>query len=104
MTPIKMPRTSQKTSTEIAVLQVEFKNVEEKVNELKEDLKHVYTCMDNNNKELKQMILDMQDQDAKAHEALSKKVTMLEKWRWMMMGAGIVVGSLGFDALSKLLK
>ena len=50
------------------------------------------------------MILDMQDQDAKAHEALSRKVTMLEKWRWMMMGAGIVVGSLGFDALSKLLK
>jgi hypothetical protein len=40
-----------------------------------------------------------------AHKVYGAKVSALEKWRWMMMGAGIVViGSLGFDTIAKLLK
>jgi carbamoyl-phosphate synthase small subunit len=35
---------------------------------------------------------------------LASKVSALEKWRWMLMGAGIVLGSLGFDMVAKLLK
>ena len=46
----------------------------------------------------------MQDASESAHKSLSEKISSLEKWRWMMMGAGIVIGSLGFDTLSKLLK
>jgi DNA-binding ferritin-like protein len=98
---IKMP---QQTQTEIAVLQVQVKNIDEKVVELKEDLKSVHDCLDRNSEEMKQLIKEMQDSDNKAHAALSSKVSALEKWRWMMMGAGIVIGSLGFDAMAKLLK
>jgi hypothetical protein len=36
------------------------------------------------------------------HSNLDKKNTALEKWRWMIMGAGVVVGYLGIDSLSKL--
>jgi hypothetical protein len=39
-----------------------------------------------------------------SHKALTDKVSALEKWRWMMMGAGVVIGSMGFDTLAKLLK
>jgi hypothetical protein len=35
---------------------------------------------------------------------MSEKISALEKWRWMMMGAGVVIGSLGFDTIAKLLK
>jgi chromosome segregation ATPase len=98
---IKMPL---KTETEIAVLQVQVQNIEEKVGEIKQDLKSVHECLDRNSEEMKQMIKELQEADTKAHASLAQKVSALEKWRWMMMGAGIVIGSLGFDTLSKLLK
>ncbi len=99
--PIKIP---MKTETEIAVLQVQVQNIEEKVGEIKQDLKSVHECLDRNSDEMKQMIKELQEADTKAHSSLAQKVSALEKWRWMMMGAGIVIGSLGFDTLSKLLK
>lgn len=102
--PAKTVRMPQQTQTEIAVLQVQVKNIEDKVGEIKEDLKSVHDCLDRNSEEMKQLIRDMQESDSKAHLALSQKVSSLEKWRWMMMGAGIVVGSLGFEAIAKLLK
>jgi chromosome segregation ATPase len=94
----------QNTQTEIAVLQVQVKNIEDKVGEIKEDLKSVHECLDRNSAEMKEMIKEMQEADTEAHKALSQKVSALEKWRWMMMGAGIVIGSLGFESLGKLLK
>jgi hypothetical protein len=99
---IRMPQ--QNTQTEIAVLQVQVKNIEDKVGEIKEDLKSVHDCLDRNSAEMKELIKEMQESDSKAHLALSQKVSALEKWRWMMMGAGIVIGSLGFDTIAKLLK
>ena len=102
--PAKTVVMPQQTQTEIAVLQVQVKNIEEKVGEIKEDLKSVHDCLDRNSAEMKQMIKEMQDADSQAHVALSQKVSALEKWRWMMMGAGIVIGSLGFESLGKLLK
>lgn len=92
------------TETEIAVLQVQVKNIEEKVGEIREDLKSVHECLDRNSEEMKQMIKELQESDNKAHASLAQKVSALEKWRWMMMGAGIVIGSLGFDTVAKLLK
>ena len=46
----------------------------------------------------------MKEASAVAHKSMSDKVGALEKWRWMMMGAGVVIGSLGFDTIAKLLK
>jgi len=102
--PAKTVRMPTQTKTEIAVLQVQVKNIEDKVGEIKEDLKSVHECLDRNSAEMKELIKEMQDADSQAHVALSQKVSALEKWRWMMMGAGIVIGSLGFDTLGKLLK
>jgi len=50
------------------------------------------------------LIKELQDSNEKSHKALNDKVTALEKWRWMLMGAGVVIGSIGFDSLAKLLK
>jgi hypothetical protein len=50
------------------------------------------------------MLKEMREEDTKAHKELGSKVSALEKWRWMMMGAGIVIGSLGFETIAKLLK
>jgi DNA-binding ferritin-like protein len=97
---IKMP----KTETDIAVLQVQVKNIEQDVSEIKASLKEMHECLDHNATETRNMLKEMRDEDNTAHVILSSKVSALEKWRWMMMGAGVVIGSLGFDTLAKLLK
>lgn len=97
---IKMP----KTETEIAVLQIQVKNIEQDVSEIKSSLKDMHECLDRNAHETKEILKEMRDEDTKAHASLGAKVSALEKWRWMMMGAGVVIGSLGFDTIAKLLK
>jgi len=92
------------SETEIAVLQVQVKNIEDKVGEIKEDLKQIHECLDRNAEETRNLLKSMREEDTQAHEKLANKVSALEKWRWMLMGAGVVVGSLGFDVIAKLLK
>jgi hypothetical protein len=50
------------------------------------------------------MLKSMREQDVKEHSELASKISVLEKWRWMMMGAGIIIGSLGFPTVSAILK
>jgi len=97
---IKMP----KTETEIAVLQVQVQNITNDISEIKADIKDVNVCMVKNNEDTHQLLKEMKEASANAHKSMSDKVSALEKWRWMMMGAGVVIGSLGFDTIAKLLK
>ena len=99
---IKMP--TQTTKTDIAVLQVQVKNIEQDVSEIKTSLKEMHECLDRNATETRELLTNMRNEDVTAHKELGSKVSALEKWRWMMMGAGIVIGSLGFDTIAKLLK
>jgi pimeloyl-CoA synthetase len=101
---MSVAKLKMQAETEIAVLQVQVKNIEDKVGEIKEDLKQIHDCMDRNAEETRELLKSMRSEDTLAHEKLASKVSALEKWRWMMMGAGVVVGSLGFDAIAKLLK
>ena len=93
----------KQAETEIAVLQVQYGNINEKVDDLKSDLKdlrsHIDTHMDTTHK----LIKDFQDENKKQHDAVDKKVSALEKWRWMLMGAGVLAGALGFPMIEKLL-
>jgi hypothetical protein len=99
---IKMP--AQTTKTDIAVLQVQVKNIEQDVSEIKTSLKEMHECLDRNAEETRELLTNMRNEDMIAHKELGAKVSALEKWRWMMMGAGIVLGSLGFDMIAKMLK
>ena len=99
---INMP--AQTTKTDIAVLQVQVKNIEQDVSEIKSSLKDMHECLDRNAEETRELLTNMRNEDVAAHKELGSKVSALEKWRWMMMGAGIVIGSLGFDTVANLLK
>jgi len=97
---IKMP----KTETDIAVLQVEVQNITDDIREIKMDIRDIHVEMVKNNDDTRVMLKGMKDASSNAHQAMSEKISALEKWRWMMMGAGVVIGSLGFDTIAKLLK
>ena len=98
----KVPK--MQLETEIALLQFQVKNLEDKIGELKLDLKALHDAIEANAEETRQMLKSMREQDVKEHAELAGKISVLEKWRWMMMGAGVIIGSMGFNTVSALLK
>jgi hypothetical protein len=49
------------------------------------------------------LIKDFQTENKKQHDEVNKKVNALEKWKWMLMGAGVLAGAMGWPTLSALL-
>ena len=94
----------QQTDTEVAVLQVQVENIEQKVGEIKQDVKDLRQTIEDHAEQNQKTLKSMAENSTNAHKAMSDKITSLEKWRWMMMGAGIVLGTLGYDTIAKLLK
>lgn len=96
-------RQQKQTEVEVAVLQVQYKNIEEKVDDLKTDLKDLRIHLDTHAESTQNLIKAFQRENSDSHDAVSKKINTLEKWRWMIMGAGILAGSIGFPIIEKLL-
>lgn len=92
------------TVTEVAVLQVQVQNITSDISEIKSDIKELSISMAKNNEDNQQMLKEMKEASASAHKGMNEKIMALEKWRWMMMGAGIVLGALGHNTIGALLK
>lgn len=92
----------KQTETEVAVLQVQYSHLNEKVEDIKTGLKDLATHIDNHMEETHKLIREFQDENKKQHDEVNKKVAALEKWRWMLMGAGVLAGALGLPVLEKL--
>ena len=92
------------TETEVAVLQVQYKNLDEKVDEIKVELKDIRDDMARANESTQNLIKDFQSSNIDAHKTMAAKIAALEKWRWMMMGAGIALGALGYNTIGKILQ
>ena len=89
-----MPLSTEKSQevryeTDIAVLQVELRNLSEKVDE--------------GIRSTQQMMRDFQTENNRQHNELFTRVVKLENWRWMLIGAGVILGSSGFAGIEKLL-
>lgn len=94
--PIKKLDSQQ--STDIAVLRVRFDNLDEKVDDLKIEIKGMHASIDRNMSENKNSLKEFQEANKKSHEDLSKKISSIEKVKWMLMGAAAVLGASGVQA------
>ena len=94
MIPESMQQLKQ-AETEIAVLQVRFTNLDEKIDDLKIEVTSVRDEIKESSDTATRLIKEFQSNNISAHKEMSGKITDLEKWRWMIMGAGLVIGSLG---------
>jgi len=92
----------QQTETEIAVLRVQFDNLNEKVDDLKVGLKEVSDSIKENTTNTTKAIKDMSENSTAAHKKLEEKISALEKWRWMIMGGAAGAGALGFHLVGKI--
>tara|TARA_R110000868_G_scaffold390429_1_gene660105 strand:+ start:2390 stop:2668 length:279 start_codon:yes stop_codon:yes gene_type:complete len=89
-----MPLSTEKSQelrydTDIAVLQTELRNLSEK--------------LDYHTQTTQAMMREFQVENNRQHNELFNRVVRLEQWRWMLMGAGVLIGSSGFAGLEKLL-
>ena len=89
-----MPISTEKSQemryeTDIAVLQTELRNLAEKVDY------HTQTTQ--------AMMREFQTENNRQHNELFNRIVKLEQWRWMLMGAGIILGSGGMMGIEKLM-
>ena len=92
----------KQTETEIAVLQVQYSYLNEKCDDIKTGLKDLQTHIDDHMTETHKLIREFQTENKDQHAAVEKKVNALEKWRWMIMGACVLAGALGFPVIVKM--
>jgi phage shock protein A len=90
----------KQAETEIAVLQVRFTNLDEKIDDLKTDVNVIREEIKESSETATKLIKEFQADNIASHKEMSEKISDLEKWRWMIMGAGLVIGSLGSFVLS----
>ena len=93
---------NQQTETEIAVLGVQYSNLNEKVDELKTGLKEVSESVKASTTATMSAIKSMEESSKTAHSKLDEKISALEKWRWMVMGGVALAGALGFHVVGKI--
>ncbi len=97
----------QKYDADIAVLQVEFKNLDSKFDtslaDVKADVKEVSEKLDKHNEGTHSLLREFQATNVSQHYEMAAKIAGLEKWRWMLIGAGCVLGGLGYSGIESLM-
>ena len=92
----------------ISVVEVQVANLDEKLDEIKVDVKEMHDCLDRTGSDLKATLKEMHNESCRQHNELAGKIGELEKfktkWTYMIAGAIAVVGfaSGHVSALTKL--
>jgi len=93
----------EQAETEIAVIQVRLDNIDEKMGDLRSEVKDLHDCLDRNMDETKLILKEFQDSNKKSHDSLEEKISSMEKIKWMLMGAAAVLGASGVEAFKMLM-
>jgi chromosome segregation ATPase len=103
MSTINAAKRVEQAETEIAVLQVQFRNLDEKIDDLKGEVKELHDCLDRNMEQTKSILKEFQETNKKSHDELAEKFSSLEKIKWMLMGAAAVLGATGVEAFKMII-
>lgn len=93
----------------VSVVEVQITNLDEKLDEIKVDVKEMHDCLDRTGDELKLTLKEMHNESCRQHNELAGKIGELEKfktkWTYMIAGAIAVIGfaSGHVSAITKLL-
>jgi predicted nuclease with TOPRIM domain len=93
----------------VSVVEVQVANLDEKLDEIKVDVKEMHDCLDRTGDELKSTLKEMHNESCRQHNELAGKIGELEKfktkWTYMIAGAIAVIGfaSGHVSAITKLL-
>lgn len=102
MVQISTAQKLQETETEVAILQVQYNNLNEKVDEVKISLKELHDHIDTKIDGVTTSIKEFKQANDKQHSEVSKRIGALEKWRWIITGGAAAAGALGFQVIAKI--
>ena len=91
-----------RAETEIAVLQVQVTSLDEKVDEIKTGMKDIRSSVDKGNENTLQVMKDFQAANELSHKEINDKISFVEKWKWMIMGAIFILGLMGIPAAKEI--
>jgi uncharacterized coiled-coil DUF342 family protein len=119
---------SKPVAERVSVLETKLEHVDEKIDDLKVDVKEMHDCLDNTrdllDSKLDEMLAEyrnnrdrfyehanaLHEEDQQAHQALASKVAEIEKfknkWMYLILGAAAALGWMGhmdFGLVTKLL-
>jgi len=87
------------TVERIGIVETKVENLNEKMDELKVDVKDMHDCLDKTRDEIKDQLKEMYDASCSQHASLSKEISAIKSQRdkliWTFAG---VVGAGGFFA------
>ncbi len=98
------------TAERIGVVETKVQNLDEKLDDLKIDVKEMHDCLDKTRNGLTDKLNEMYDASCSQHSALAKEISSLksqrDKWVWSVAGGLVVLSwaSAHADNLGKILK
>ena len=98
------------TAERLGIVETKVYNLDEKIDELKVDVKDVHDCLDRTRDTLTEQLEKMYNASCEQHSALAKEITALksqrDRWVWTSAGALVVLAWLSAhgDALGHLAK
>jgi len=81
-----------KIEERIGVVETKVENLNEKLDDLKVDVKDMHDCLDKTREGLLEKLNEMYDASCTQHSQLAKEITSLKSQRdkWIWTGAGII--------------
>ena len=98
------------TAERLGVVETKVHNLDEKLDELKVDVKDVHDCLDRTRNDLTGQLEKMYDASCSQHSALAQEISALkaQRDRWVWTVAGILVAlswvSSHFNEIGKIVK
>jgi chaperonin cofactor prefoldin len=79
-------------NSRVAVLETKVEAVSSKLDEVRADIKEVHDCLHKNRELILTKIDQLRQEENTQHEQFNKRVTVLENWRWYIIGIACAVG------------
>jgi flagellar capping protein FliD len=98
------------TAERIGIVETKVQNLDEKLDDLKVNVKDMHDCLDKTRNGLTDKLNEMYDASCSQHSALAKEISTLksqrDKWVWSVAGGLVVLSwaSAHADTLGKILK
>jgi hypothetical protein len=82
----------------VSVLETKVNHVDEKIDDIKVDIKDVHDCLDRTGNELKTQLSSMHDESCRQHNELAAKISEMERAKDKLMlygaiGAAFIAGA-----------
>jgi hypothetical protein len=82
----------------VGVLEIKVQHVDEKIDDIKVDIKDVHDCLDRTGNELKTQLSSMHDESCRQHNELAAKISEMERAKDKLMlygaiGAAFIAGA-----------